>query len=813
MASPKMMPQQMSMEPPPQAPGSPSAGQSEERTPDSAQTPPEAQQQKQQYSEKVKKALIEIVDKYVLEWNMPRRRRVRQIMRAHEYLKGNQYISFDPYQFVYYDPLEAVYEGNTEDEDLGIYRYCTNFYQMGCLSFIAALGTKVPKTAYMPNNAEKEEDVATANAGSTLQAIIERKNKIRALLRRELMLLWTDGIYFKYTRFVVDGNRAGYTKVPVDIQYQNHQVFPDRYVCPSCDYETPAQNMAMLGSDQAICEKCGQPLSQANFFAGESVQIPQVTEYKDEPNGMVAQTVYGLLNITVQPSVGQVHESPILKLDEEVDTAAIRASYPEAWEDAAQTSEQEDAEQANERLSRQIVLNAAGGRNNLTAYMMPTLSRTWINDWAFNKLDDKAMAAELKQLFPDGCFMTHLGKKFLEARSEKMGEKWTCGKTLDQGTMHPLAAGEACLDVQDQINDTSNIIQEHADRNASPETYMDEEIVDTRALNGKPVLPGTIVGIKRRADQMNRPLADFMFQRKVQMDGNLYERPMKLFEIFQLLSGIMPQTFGGQQTDIQTATGQKQALNTAVGRLAMFLENVREEHADASERAVRCAANNYQEDVMDVVSSGDKDFRNRYVRLRDLGGEFHAYPETDPGIPATYQEIQDRLMQLFLNPKNPWAAECMELPVNQKIVAQYLGPPGMVIPGDAARAKTLRTINKLLEGAPRQQLRPGPMGPNGAPGQPMAISIPSILPDPDFEDFSMAEDTIKQWAEENYEVAYENPNGFENVRAYYKLCVMGAQQKAAQEAALTAQTAPASPGSGGDGAPGAGGGSQGAPAQ
>jgi hypothetical protein len=798
MASPQVLQQQPGMmtEPPPQLPPDPtSAGKSEERTPDASQGPNEAQQQKQTYDKRIQDALIEIVDKYILEWNMPRRRRIRQIMRAHEYLKGNQYISFDPYQFVYYDPLEAIYEGNTEDEDLGIYRYCTNFYQMGCLSFIAALGTQVPKTAYMPNNAEKEDDVATANAGSTLQAIIERKNKIRALLRRELMLLWTDGIYFKYTRFIVDGNRAGYTKVPADIQFQNHQVFPDRFNCPGCDHETPAQNMAMLGPGQAMCEACGQQLSQSNFYPAESMQIPQVTEYKDEPNGMVAQTAYGLLNVTIQPSVSEVYQSPILKLDEEVDTAAIRASYPEAWQEASQVTESEDAEQANERLSRQIVLNAAGGRNNLTAYMMPTLSRTWINDWAFNKLDDKALAGELKQLFPDGCLMVHLGKKFLEARSEKMGEKWTCAKTIDQGTMHPLAAGEACLDIQDQINDTSNIIQEHADRNASPETYMDEEIVDTRAINGKPVLPGTIVGIKRRADMMNRPLGDFMFQRKVQIDANLYDRPMKLFEIFQLLSGIMPQTFGGQQNDVQTATGQKQALNTAVGRLAMFLESVREEHADASERAVRCAANNYQDDIMDVVSMGDKDFRNRYVRLRDLGGEFHAYPETDPGIPATYQEIQDRLMQLFLNPKNPWAAELLDLPINQKITAQYLGPPGMVIPGEAAREKTLRIVNKLLEGMPRQQTKPGPNG------QPIAVSIPSILPDPDFEDFDESESTIKQWAQENYELMYENPNGFENVRAYYKLCVMGQAQQAAQSQALAARSAP--PGGGGpQGAPG-----------
>jgi hypothetical protein len=782
MASPTVLQQPMATEPPPQQPPGPTAGQSEERTPDASQSQQESQQQKQVYSKRIQDALIEIVDKYILEWNMPRRRRIRQIMRAHEYLKGNQYISFDPYQFVYYDPLEAVYEGNTEDEDLGIYRYCTNFYQMGCLSFIAALGTKVPKTAYMPNNAEKEDDVATANAGSTLQAIIERKNKIRALLRRELMLLWTDGIYFKYTRFVVDGNRAGYKKVPVDIQIKDHPVFPDRYHCPACGHDTPAEAAAFLA--QPMCEACGQQLSQADFFPGESVQVPYVTEYKDEPNGLVAHTVYGLLNITLQPSVSNLYDSPILKLDEEIDTAAIRASYPEAWEDAAQVTQSEDAEQANERLSRQIVLNAAGGRNNLTAYMMPTLSRTWINDWAFNKLDDKNLAAELKQTFPDGCLMVHLGKKFLEARSEKMGEKWTCAKTIDQGTMHPIAAGEACLDIQDQINDTSNIIQEHADRNASPETYMDEEIVDTRAINGKPVLPGTIVGIKRRADMMNRPLGDFMFQRKVQIDANLYDRPMKLFEIFQLLSGIMPQTFGGQQQDVQTATGQKQALNTAVGRLAMFLESVREEHADSSERAVRCAANNFQEDIMDVVSSGDKDFRNRYVRLRDLGGEFHAYPETDPGIPATYQEIQDRLMQLFLNPKNPWAAELMDMPINQKITAQYLGPPGMVIPGEAAREKTLRTINKLLEGIPRQQARPGPTG------QAVAITIPSILPDPDFENWEVAKATIEQWAIENYELVYENPNGFENVRAYFKLIVMGEAQKAAQEQAMAAQAAP-----------------------
>jgi hypothetical protein len=158
---------------------------------------------------------------------MPRRRRIRQIMRAHEYLKGNQYISFDPYQFVYYDPLEAVYEGNTEDEDLGIYRYCTNFYQMGCLSFIAALGTKVPKTAYMPNNAEKEEDVATANAGSTLTGNHRAQEqdqstpppRVHAACGRTESTSSTPALSY-------DGNRAGYTKVPVDIQYQNHQVFP-----------------------------------------------------------------------------------------------------------------------------------------------------------------------------------------------------------------------------------------------------------------------------------------------------------------------------------------------------------------------------------------------------------------------------------------------------------------------------------------------------------------------------------------------------------------------------------------------------------
>src|SRR5258708_4877861 len=88
---------------------------------------------------------------------------VKRVLKAYEFFKGNQFISFDPESFQWFDALEASFGRNTNDnQDLNLYQFATNFYQMLGSAFVAALSAQLPKTRFLPENAEREEDIGTA---------------------------------------------------------------------------------------------------------------------------------------------------------------------------------------------------------------------------------------------------------------------------------------------------------------------------------------------------------------------------------------------------------------------------------------------------------------------------------------------------------------------------------------------------------------------------------------------------------------------------------------------------------------------------
>ncbi len=69
-----------------------------------------------------------------------------------------------------------------EADDKDLYQYCNNFYQMLATGFVAALAPQVPKSKWMPEDAEQLADVTTAKAAQTLIGIIERQNREQSLL-------------------------------------------------------------------------------------------------------------------------------------------------------------------------------------------------------------------------------------------------------------------------------------------------------------------------------------------------------------------------------------------------------------------------------------------------------------------------------------------------------------------------------------------------------------------------------------------------------------------------------------------------------
>src|SRR5947209_5747948 len=750
--------------------------------------------------------LIDIVRKYKQSWFLRRRMIVKRVLKAYEFFKGNHFISFDPESFQWFDAVEATFASDDSDnEDVNICRCATNFYQMLGFAFVAALSAQMPKTRFLPENAEREEDIATAKAASRVQEIVERQNNIKSLHKQGLLFLWMAGCYFRHTRYVVDSDLAGTHKEPV-LETQKVAVLPERYICSRCTTAVPAQSGhpraagtgREIGSSGLLaarepalakaCPGCGAMLSDMDFYPEEVADVPVVSGTRECANGMVLMTLYSPLHIDAAPYAKNLRETPILNVDEEVDIAALRASYPAQWEALKGALGPMNPEAQNERMARQMIYSEEGSRSNFIQDLMPTLSRTWIQPWTFNVVEDKQVALKLKKVFPRGCLLVNVGDLFLEAREARLTDEWTWSGTIQETFgLYPPAAGDAAVPIQECINDTANITHEYVDRLAAGLVLYNSNLIDGEALNGKRMVPGTLNGVKMKqaASAMGNRLEDAIVQIKAEIDGNIYHYQQQLVFTAQLISGTPPQTFGGAgDPHIETASGQQQQLSTALGKLGLFWDNVREEHAQAAEAAVHSAAQNMTDDLVTVITDQSGQYRNQYVRLDELQGNVHAYPETDQGFPMTFAEIKafwEKLIEFGAGGKNPYVNAILDDPTNQEQIATWTGVPGLIVPGRDMRNKVLRMLDVLVQQQPVKQEVNG-----------QVVELPSIQPDKELDEIDVIQKTVRQWAQKNFDKQEENPEGFRNVRLYYQLAELWAKESKAALASSGIQSSVAS---------------------
>jgi hypothetical protein len=772
---------------------------SQERTPDAPQR--EKEHKPDELTKEEQRQLIEVVRKYKQSWFLRRRMIVKRVLKAYEFFKGNHFISFDPESFQWFDALEATFSGDdSENQDLNMYQFATNFYQMLGFAFIAALSAQMPKTRFLPENAEREEDIATAKAASRVQEIVERQNNIKSLQKQGLLFLWMAGCYFRHTRYVVDSDLAGTHKEPV-LETRKVTVLPERYICSRCkaavpmqsgdreivgpvDRKTvqPATSTHPINQLQKCCHSCGTMLSDSDFYPEETAEIPVIAGNKEVPNGMVAMTLYSPLHVDTAPYAKNLRETPILNVDEEVDVAALRASYPAQWEALKGALGPMNPEAQNERMARQMIYSEEGSRSNFIQDLMPTLSRTWIQPWAFNAVEDKQIAFKLKKIFPKGCLLVNVGDLFLEAREARLGDEWTWAGTIQETFgLYPPAVGDAAIPIQERINDVANITHEYMDRIAAGIVLYNSNLIDGEALNGKSLMPGVLNGVKMKqaASAMGNRLEDAIVQIKAQIDANIYNYQQQLVFTAQLISGTPPQIFGGSgDPHIETASGQQQQLSTALGKLGLFWDNVREEHARAAEVAVHATAENITDDLISVMTDESGEYRNQYVRLSEMEGNVHAYPETDQGFPMTFAEVKafwEKLIEFGAGGRNPYVNAILDDPTNQEQIATWTGVPGLVVPGRDMRNKVLRILDLLVQQQPiKQQV-------NG-----QVMELPSIQPDRELDDLDVIQKTVRHWAQKNFDKQDENPGGFRNVVLYYKMAEKYQQEKQQQMQMLSA---------------------------
>lgn len=741
-----------------------------------------------------KKDLIEC-RRMLKEANVSKRQvLIRRLLRAFEVLKNNCYIENNQAN-ADFDTLSTILQGVADGKDIDLYQSNHNVYGMLALSFIAALSPDVPKTRYQPLDADDEEDTMIAEKASIIQAYLERQNGIKSLQKLELLYLWCAGSYFTYTRHIIDKNRGGIQRDPV-IEMMDTEILPARYVCAQCGQTTPEDQLGAFGSPK--CPDCGAPLTPGEWYPPENMPAPVKTGYKESPRGMTAMDIYSGLQVDVDSDAGELYESLYLDLEGESNIAWVRAQFTDLY-DLIQptgagdgTTNQDAARRAREAVTSPGPIGANGQQYN------GTYSRCWMQPEAFNILPTKAQADSLRALFPDGVkLITYNGDTFLQAVPERMTDHWTwCGMLKGLG-MYPMGVGDATLGIQVEINDTANNVHAYMDRMAFGTILADEDYINVDAMSSRPLIPGNFTGVKRRDDTDSPPvpLEDMLFQPEFHANPEIFRYEQQLITLAQLLSGVQPQTWGGSDPNVQTKGGQEQALKTAMGRLLLFWDQIREEHAKRSQNAVRCAVDN-MDDVMKIVVKGEieGDYRTEKILASELTGEFLAYAESDEGFPSSYEEIQQRIMTLLSDQKSPFLAAVLSDPDTQKVVSRYILPDQIKLPGERMRTRVKMMLRQMQDEAPA--IVPGP------DGQP--IITPSLNLNAKFDDIGMAQVIIKSWLQENWEES-ATP-GFANILALLtQASQLVAEQQAAMALQVAAQQGPGGPPGGGPGGPAPGG--------
>ena len=715
--------------------------------------------------EKYGPQLLTEIEKMRETWAYKRRGIIQCVITNKEMKKGNHNIGFLPGSTEIFDAFQQYNNfagaANPDQGDRAMDQRPHNFYQMLMNAFIAALSAQVPKNRWLPSNADETEDRETAKSASRIEEIIERTNQIEDQVKQELGELFTSGMYAKFTRYAVDEDRCG-THKETTLTVTKTDVVPARAQCFNCGAVTPIPDEA---NPPAACPQCGTPFGPESFYPGHVDEMPIAQEKTDVPNGMVLQNIYGPMHIDADPDAMTLDDTPLLNLSLEVARGWLRQTFPDFW-DKFQPGQSSGS--TSEQIERQLRdrLTAAQGSmwTSYSAQQKPTYQRTWCQPMLFAEMDDKQMAQELMKEYPKGCMIAYVGDMPLYMRASKLAKEWTVCLAEKGFGLFPQPVGNPAVPLQQRLNDCINKIDEFLDRLCVGIIFCNEEYIDSKAMNGKQMLPGILNGIKFRKGAAMSSIQDAIFQFKAEISPIIMEVVSMLKQDMELLVGTPPQTFGaGTQSGVETATGQAQQQNTGMTKMGLSWSQLRLEHAASAEIAVMCAAKNMTDDWQSVVLDETKEFRAEYVHLDQIKGSVHAEPETDQGFPMSWADRKNFFEQLMQQ-----GGEILDFliqePENIDTMLRFMGVSDILsAPGKNMRTKALAVIYKLVQQAPIQQQDP-------ATGQ--VVMVPSLQPNKYLDDLKAWQKFIPSWSEKHWDKLENNPNGIANLVAFYKQTIV-----------------------------------------
>ena len=744
----------------------------------------------------------EIIQPFRTQWATDRIMKMPNWLKSTEYDKGKQILGWDPITRTYFDAVAYYRQNNQETDYSYLEKYVNNITQTCRRNFTAAVARAVPPVVIRPENAENLADMTTAKAGQEAITIIEEANKTKGLLQLEGQYLFLYGVYFKWTRFVIDGVWVGYKKEPVFGEVEA-KISDDHFHCSNCGADSSETQVAQSG--KMNCPQCGAQLWPQDFQQGETATVIGQTGTKKKPNGLPKWSVFSPLQIDTDPTKEFLEDVPLLALEWEVDASDVRATFPDMAAEITEGVESATNDNASyERLVRTMVFSSSFSVTADIFAARGTYSLIWVQPNSYYRIsNDDAFVQQLKASFPYGMKVTMYGPLVLSVEPSVLIKEWSCCKLHRGYGLYPPSVADNVVPFNERFNAINNILDDYMERCSTGITLVDPRRIDIREMSGKPLTGGVLNPTPSVGEGVNQPLANSIYHFQFQMDANLFNYLDRLWNYCQIISGIPPQVSGtGTTPGVETGKGQKQMLDQAMGPLSDVYDSMKEEHAAAGQNAIECLQQNmaYTGSLWQVIEENGSEFRNNYVHLDEMQGRVRVRANTDEGLPMTPEQKRqwcETIMEMA-EKQNPAALAWLDETANQQLLNDYWGLPGSVAPGAAQRSKTLQDIRRLLQTPPTPKI-----GPNGQqmtdPDDGTPMFQPSIAPNKWVEDYSILLPTIDQFCAANCDVKQQNPLGWQNIIAFkrlaldYQSAVQGYMNKLKMEATKEGQPPPPQP--------------------
>ncbi len=750
------------------------AGESEQATP--ASPDPDATE----IPKEIQDALISLATRFEQQSDWVARGHKRQIMESEEFWKGNHYGVFDENANAWWAPADL--QANNPGVQPPRYDYVTNLFKTWGEIAINAIA-RIPKVIARPSSAKAERDIATAKAFSKVSNLIEKNNVMEELVQEEIRLLYVQGGFGSYVRFLRSEEYGVKDETVVEMRPVVLQ--EAGYQCPTCGESVPAEAPPTAGlapqmeAPQVECPGCGQMLDDSHMMPEQTGMAPQITGTKKVAEGREIISSYGLLTLKMLPTANRQEESPYLINALMFPTSAVRSSWPKLADKIGATGSDGVSTTEDSRDMRYQTALAAPPKpygpyasTGSTTQGLVLLKQAWLRSWAFFEHPDAPMRAKLMKWFPDGVHFNYVGKTFLSGQNENLDKFWrVCIGPLGNG-IYRGGTGQSGISINKRFNDVANIQQEYVEHAAFPTVFGDARFINQEAWMSRRQEPGGLFLVATEHAGHQVRLSEMLHQPQQKLDGNIYSYGQSLEKLGEYVTGSLPTVAGGGVQYNETLGGYSQAREDALGRLRLVWKRYRVFHCERMKIAVVCFKENRTEDAELSVIQKSGEYASEFVRLDEVQGNIIVEPEVDEDFPATTSELRQQIVKLMQYAPE-WITPLLSNPSNVEFTKRVLGSPDIIIPAEAAREKTFRDIERLVQEKP-VGYEPGP------DGQPLAI--PSVMPMLFLDDHITAMATVKEWAQssdpgQGLEVKSKNPEGFMNVVGYFLTHLKQVQQE------------------------------------